>query len=144
MHHILSLFMFQASRQRLLSSINQAIDAASAHREEHGRQKKAEDEEEKRKIDNLERARQAADQELQDLEYWSDIKDSVRKGESSGAASSAHGWDAGWAGIDDSGPKVTAGPPEDDSKEVFANGQIQIDTSKTAGPSLVHEGQHTG
>ncbi|KAI9715541.1 MAG: hypothetical protein M1828_000793 [Chrysothrix sp. TS-e1954] len=113
--HILSLFLFQYSRRSLLSAMVRKIDAASDHRNEHQRRQEPEHKDEKGSIDNLQRAIEAADKEIQRLEFWSDIKDAVSKGESVGAAAVGKGWGHGWQGVDQSGPAQTKMPKTDGS-----------------------------
>lgn len=100
----MSQLVFQDSRRQLLASLMSEFDAASAHRKEHEHRKEAEDEAESRKIDNLLKAVNAADDQCRKLEYWSDIRGMVREGETKGATEPAHGWDHGWQGVDASGP----------------------------------------
>lgn len=105
MSHILSLFMFQYTRRQLLSRMLQKIDEAKEHRLEHQRKNQDEFEQEKQKIDNLLRAVQAAEDEVKALEYWSDIKHVVQKGETMSAADDDAGWGHKWQGLDQSGVK---------------------------------------
>lgn len=109
---ILSLFLYQSSRRRLLSEMLRKIGSAEEHRAEHERRGKAEFANEKRRIDGLLRGVEAAEREVQRLEYWSDVRDVVRKGETFGAVKGkkdgiAGGlgaeWDHGWVGLDASG-----------------------------------------
>jgi len=83
--------------------MTQKIDAASDHRADHKRRHEVEEVLEKERLDNLIRAAKAADAEVRKLEYWSDIRDMVNKGESFGATEEAHGWEHGWEGVDRSG-----------------------------------------
>ncbi|KAF2812373.1 uncharacterized protein BDZ99DRAFT_265612 [Mytilinidion resinicola] len=101
---IMSMLIFQNSRRQLLTSLMRTFDAASAHREEHKQHEKPEDEVEGRRIDNLLKAVKAADDECKALEYWSDIRGIIEKGETVGGANDAHGWDHKWEGVDSSGP----------------------------------------
>lgn len=76
----------------------QTIDEAIGHRQAHTEHNEAETDEEKSRIDNLVKAVTAADNEIQRLEFWSDIRDAVHKGESQGAMREddsrwAHGWE---------------------------------------------------
>jgi hypothetical protein len=45
-----------------------------------------------RKIENLKKAAAAADQEVKKMEFWSDVKDIVRRVESVGAEAEQEGW----------------------------------------------------
>lgn len=100
----MSHFLFQTSRRQLLTMLMQKFEAASNHREEHLRRGEAEDEREKRDIDILLQAVKAADEEVKRLEYWSDIRDIARQGQTIGASGEAYGWGHEWQGIDNSGP----------------------------------------
>lgn len=103
MHEIMSQFIFQASRRLVLAHLNKIFDEASDY-------KKDEDETEiepskKRRLDNLQAAVKAADEEVKRLEFWSDVKDMAEKGETKGAMDESQGWDNRWTGLDVSGPK---------------------------------------
>lgn len=103
--HIMSLFVFQNSRRQLLELLLDEFNAASAHRKKHVSEGKAEGPNEKRRIDNLLNAVQAADQEVKRLEYWSDIRKMVREGHSNGAVNDNTAWPPEeWQGLDTSGP----------------------------------------
>ena len=122
--HILSLFLYQHSRRRLLSLMLHKIGAASDHREEHQRREAPEFKNEKRKIDDLLRAVKSTEQEVQRLEFWSDVKDVVRKRESFGALAMAEGakvkgegWDRGWAELDSSGGGTREGSAAGDDEK---------------------------
>ena len=84
------------------------FDVATAHREEHEKRGEAENEQEKRYIDNLLSAVNTADEQCKKLEYWSDVRDVVRKGEAIGATRPEYGWGHEWAGVDASGPDPNA------------------------------------
>ncbi|KAF2458535.1 hypothetical protein BDY21DRAFT_272910, partial [Lineolata rhizophorae] len=103
MPSIMSLFVFQNSRRQLLTLLMQKLDAASRHRQEHVERGQGEDAREKRRIDNMLRAIEAADREVRKLEYWSDIRDVVRKGDAAFAADEDRDWGHGWCGLDGSG-----------------------------------------
>lgn len=126
--NILSLFLYQHSRRRLLSSMLRKMSAASDHREEHQRREAPEFKNEKRKIDDLLRAVKVTEKEVQRLEFWSDVRGIVRQGESFSAVADtgvvgedAVGWDHGWAGLDandnDKGRRFTAGETATEVKE---------------------------
>ena len=87
------------------------IDAASDHREEHKRKQEPEGQGEKQKIDDLLKAVKAADKQIQQLEYWSDIKATVQAGTSISAAAEKSGWSEAWQGVDKSGPLRTDSLP---------------------------------
>lgn len=111
MHDIMSQFIFQASRRLLLSHLLRLVDEASAHRKMHEDEGTEEDPAEKEKIDNLQAALNAADEEVKRLEFWSDIKDMAEKGETKGAVDERQGWGDKWIGVDSSGPKVVISRP---------------------------------
>jgi hypothetical protein len=122
MHEIMSQFIFQASRRSLLAHLSTLFDEETQrHMENAGEDK--EDTTEKRRIDNLEAALKAADEEVKRLEFWSDIKDMAEQGDTKGAVDESQGWDRKkWIGLDDSGPKDVisdrdlAGAPPDASE----------------------------
>jgi hypothetical protein len=106
MSDIMSLLVFQGSRQQLLSILMNKIDAAKAHRDEHKTRNEPEDEAEGRYIDNVLKAFEAADDHSKRLEYWSDLRELSRKGEVSGPAKQA--WSHGWQNAGHSGQKGSA------------------------------------
>jgi hypothetical protein len=71
---IMSSLVFQTSKTQLLSFLKDTTDTAQAHRDEHDAEDRPEAEEERRRIDNLLAAVEAADQQITGLEYWSDRK----------------------------------------------------------------------
>ena len=79
--HILSLFLYQASRKKLLTQMLQVIGEASDHREGHQEQQKPEPEAEKKCIDGLMKAVHATEKEVQRLEFWSDVRGVVGSGQ---------------------------------------------------------------
>ena len=76
---IMSMFIFQNSRQQLLGYLLKTVDDASDHRDDHAQRGEAEGKAEKRRIDNLIKAIQAADKEVKNLEFWSDVKQVAHK-----------------------------------------------------------------
>lgn len=94
MSDIMSLLVFQGSRQQLLSILMNKIASAKAHRDEHKARHEPEDETESRHIDSLLNAFEAADEHCKRLEYWSDLREMSRKGKISGDA--AQGWGHAW------------------------------------------------
>lgn len=123
-HEILAIFVFQASRQLLITRLTHLHDGLAAEDETENRKGKGKgrptaaspdpkdkDGNEKRqariekKRENLAAAITHADEELRRLEYWSDIKGMAEKGESGGAVNPGKGWTAGWEGLDKSGAK---------------------------------------
>ena len=71
---IMSFLVFQNSKQWLLSYLKQTANEAKEHRGQHDAEEKLEGEAEKRRIDNLLAAVDAANAEIGALEYWSDRK----------------------------------------------------------------------
>lgn len=99
MHDIMRAFIFQASRRLLLTHITKIYNEA-VEREKH-----VGDDRSKKRVGNLEAALVHADEEVQRLEYWSDVKNMAERGHTKGAVDESQGWDSQWAGLDDSGPK---------------------------------------
>ncbi|KAB8576216.1 hypothetical protein FH972_025744 [Carpinus fangiana] len=129
--YIMGLLMFQYSRRQLLSAMMSNIDAADGHRKEHEDMDEPEGDEERQRIDNLLKAVEAADRQIQRLEYWSDIQDAVNKGESQGAVGSGDGWMSGWEGLDNSGPgKARAEPTDTATDETIAESTARAEPDK--------------
>jgi len=93
------------------------IDAASSHRAEHQDRHEAESAAETERLDNLIRAAQAADGEIRKLEYWSDIREMVGKGESLGAVDADKGWGHGWEGVDR--PLIGVGGADEEGEDEY-------------------------
>lgn len=74
MSKIMSMLVFQNSRRQILQSLKDSADEAQQHRDQHDAEDRPEGPKEKRKIDNLLKAAEAANKEIQGLEYWSDRK----------------------------------------------------------------------
>ncbi|MCJ1402918.1 hypothetical protein MMC11_006139 [Xylographa trunciseda] len=74
MHEIMGMFLYQTSRQQLVTNLQGVLDIRTKRRREHGNDGTTEAEDELRKIDSLAKAVQAADEHVKDLEYWSDVK----------------------------------------------------------------------
>lgn len=91
--------MFQFSRRKLLAKLVKKIDL-DPDDEQTGEPTP----EARRRKDDLTRAAKAADEQIRSLEYWSDIRRTVREGESYGATDADQGWGEGWEGVDESGP----------------------------------------
>jgi len=101
----MSLLIFQNSRRHLLQLLMHQAELASRHREEHQARGEAESASERVRIDNLNKAVEAAENEVTRLEYWSDIRRITREGGAPGsvnnrAVSPVHEWQ----GLDASGP----------------------------------------
>lgn len=71
---IMSFFIFQNSRKQLLAYLKETANEARLHREKHSEENKPEGEAEKRRINNLLAAVDAANAEIGALEFWSDRK----------------------------------------------------------------------
>ncbi|KAK5070541.1 hypothetical protein LTS08_004463 [Lithohypha guttulata] len=71
---IMSSLVFQNSKRQILQYLKDQAESAQQHREQHDAEDRPEGDEEKRRIDNLLKAAEAANQEIQGLEYWSDRK----------------------------------------------------------------------
>jgi len=99
------MLIFQNSRRQLLSTLMDRFEAAKTHREQHEREHKPEGDAEQRRINNLLKAIEAADNECKKLEYWSDIKNLTEEGKAGNATDLSMGWDEKWQGIDVSGAK---------------------------------------
>lgn len=74
MPKIMSMLVFQNSRRQILQSLKDSADEAQQHRDQHDAEHRPEGPKEKRRIDNLLKAAEAADKEIQGLEFWSDRK----------------------------------------------------------------------
>jgi hypothetical protein len=113
MSEIMSLLVFEGSRQQLLSTLMAKIDSAKAHREEHKARNEPEDEAEGRYIDNMLNAFEAADDHSKRLEYWSDLREMSRKGEILGGTK--QGWGHVWQHVGTSGRESSA--PSDGERQ---------------------------
>ncbi|KAI0393279.1 hypothetical protein F5Y17DRAFT_433125 [Xylariaceae sp. FL0594] len=98
MHEIMAMFVFQTTRQKLLSRLTQLYDEVTGDAPK-GKSTKTP------KGENLAEAIKHADEEVRRLEYWSDIKGMAESGEAVRAVDEQKGWDAGWQGLDKSGAK---------------------------------------
>lgn len=74
MSEIMSALVFQNSRRQILEFLKDSAEKAQKHRDEHDAEDRPEGENEKRRIDNLLKAADAAVQQIHGLEYWSDRK----------------------------------------------------------------------
>jgi hypothetical protein len=92
----MSLLVFQSSRLHLLASLKHRFSVAAAHRDEHVKRGEPEDEHEKKSIDNLLRAVEAADEQCKRLEFWSDFRSVAQDGGVLGAADHSHKVDHEW------------------------------------------------
>lgn len=146
----MSLLVFQSSRRYLLSVLFRHFEAASAHRDAHIERGQRESSPEGRKIDNLMKALNAADDECRKLEYWSDIRRIAQRGESLAAVDASHGWGHGWDGLDDTGPaeadesgtekfKEKGTPSEevsDNESEKQQAKEVQVDDQENSGSNV--------
>ncbi|RMZ86373.1 hypothetical protein DV736_g6401, partial [Chaetothyriales sp. CBS 134916] len=69
---IMSFFVFQHSKQQFLAYLELAVKEAKKHREEHVEEGTADDDTEKQRIDGLLATVEAINEEIRDLDYWSD------------------------------------------------------------------------
>jgi hypothetical protein len=76
---IMTLLVFQSSRRLLLQSLLRSCGDAEEHRKNHKDQNTPEGEAESRRIDNLLRALKVAEEEVNKLEYWSDLRKMEKK-----------------------------------------------------------------
>ncbi|KAF3761178.1 hypothetical protein M406DRAFT_267991 [Cryphonectria parasitica EP155] len=85
MHDIMAIFVFQASRRVLLSNLNDLFNAAQEELKcnDTGRLQ--------RRSNNLRAAIRHADEEVQTLEYWSDVRKLVKEGDTDAAADKSQG-----------------------------------------------------
>jgi hypothetical protein len=98
MHEIMSVFLFQASRQMLLARLTKLHDdvTSKARKGKSATTLRAE---------HLAEAIKHADEEVRRLEYWSDIKGMTEKGEAARAVDHQEGWGPRWQGLDKSGAR---------------------------------------
>lgn len=133
MHDIMASFIFQASRRLLLTHLLKIFNEASDEKQKDVEYSQP-DRTEKRRLENLEEAVKHADEEVKRLEFWSDVKDMAEKGETKGAVDESQGWDKGWSGLDDSGPKDVISnrelPGMADCKENEGNGTAILSDDK--------------
>ena len=109
MHEVMSVFVFQASRRILLTRLTEVYDETVAELDK--KKGTASDEELTKRKEHLAAAVKHADEEVQRLEFWSDVKGMVEEGDSKGAVDEGQGWNADWQGLDKSGPKAPSAPP---------------------------------
>ena len=137
MHDIMRTFIFQASRRLLLSHLlkifNEAVDVQKRDTDSGTEI----DPTKKRRVENLEAALEHADEEVQRLEFWSDVKSMAQKGETKGAADESQGWDKTWTGLDSSAPKDVISdrdlPGADEYKKGEGDKMATSDTKKDKG-----------
>ncbi|KAF1938583.1 hypothetical protein EJ02DRAFT_410191 [Clathrospora elynae] len=103
--NIMSMLVFQNSRRQLLSTLMDRFEAAKDHREQHRKNDMPEGDAEERRINNLLKAIEAANNECKKLEYWSDIRNLTDEGKAGNATDPSMGWDERWQGLDASDAK---------------------------------------
>lgn len=131
MEHIMKLLIFQNSRRQLLSTLMHEFEAAEKHQEEQNDRNEKESGNEKRRVENLHKAVEAADEQCKQLEYWSDVRDMARDGDLLHASEKDHGWDHGWQGLDASGPDSPGRNPSDsDEDDGFVAERPSMDKGK--------------
>ena len=101
MHEVMSLLIYQASRRQLLARL---FDTFSNMSEYTKGDREAKDTQEaiSRRTDDLQKAITVAEEQVKRLEYWSDIKETIRHGDPD------HGWGPRWQGIDSSRSQVAS------------------------------------
>lgn len=118
MPHVMSLFMYQYTRRRLLASMLQKYDDAPPHDPvkdvdlegtgdtSSGSPTPMDDRDEAsiQRHRDIKQAIDAAEREIKNFEYWSDIRGVIQSGDTLNAADEGHGWDESWQGLDRSGP----------------------------------------
>jgi len=100
-------FVFQASRRQLLAHLSRKFDAASSHRHQHLERGEPESDKEERQIDYLLKAVRAADDQVQELEFWSDVRAVAAQGESVGGLGEGQGWGCEWGASGPTSPPVS-------------------------------------
>ncbi|KAF2674310.1 hypothetical protein BT63DRAFT_419606 [Microthyrium microscopicum] len=111
MPNIMSYFFYEHSCRRLLAILTDKIHSAEAHREEHENRGELEEDDEKRYIEALLKAANVVDEQCKKLEFWSDIRDLNRNGQTVyGVDNDA--WGHEWIGLDQSGPENLDVPPK--------------------------------
>ncbi|KAJ9657958.1 hypothetical protein H2201_007965 [Coniosporium apollinis] len=140
---IMSMLIFQTSRRQLLGILMERFEEALHHRDEHVERGETEDDAEKRLIDNLLKALEAADDEVKKLEYWSDIRDIARESDTLSAVGSGHGWGHEWQGVHGSGPGSPGGPSpvQHDSDGEAESGFKDKGKGKETSPPRPDQGQ---
>ncbi len=136
MPEIMSLLIFQASRRQLLSRLLQTFVTASERIKDRIEDTDGIHQAEKRRVESLEKAVHAAEDEVKRLEYWSDIKEMATNGETMGAVDPAQGWGPEWQGVDASHSETRRDLREGNPADHAAN--IQRDSN----PNLLKGDTH--
>ncbi|MCJ1287842.1 hypothetical protein MMC26_007194 [Xylographa opegraphella] len=74
MHEIMGIFLYQTSRQQLVTTMQDVLDRRTKRSQENGNDGTTEPEDKNRQTDSLLKALHAAKEHVNDLEYWSDVK----------------------------------------------------------------------
>ena len=134
---IVSFLVFQTSRRQLLELLIHEADEAQKHRDEHNAVDRPEGEAEKRRIDNLLKAVDAANEQIGGLEYWSDRKHVLRTSDESEAANKEV------RSVD----RVATIPTEDDPvheiKGISEKAEIEEDPTLHTTMPAMHDEVHT-
>jgi hypothetical protein len=128
---IMSLLVFQSSRLQLLASLKHRFDSAAAHRDEHLKRGESEDDHEKKSIDNLLKAMEAADEQCKRLEFWSDFRTVDQKGGVLNPSDHSHGIDHKWTDSSVSG----SGSEESSTSRVDQRAKGKDKAVKDSGPT---------
>lgn len=130
-HDIFRMFIFQASRKKLLAHLHKVYEEAAEELEQFDGEGNDEDSPKKRRLHNLEEALRGADEEVRKLEFWGDIKDLAETGDTKGAVDESQGWDSTrWEGIDNSGPKDVLSNPEPSEIDSYKIGTAVLEETK--------------
>ncbi|GAB7358755.1 hypothetical protein MBLNU230_g3983t1 [Neophaeotheca triangularis] len=105
---IMNLFIFQSSRRQLLAELMQNFDTQAQRKEDLATHAHTSDEEAQhahdiaiKRADNLLAAVKAADDQVKELEYWSDIKGMAQQQQTLAEDEEGHGWShSRWAALD--------------------------------------------
>jgi hypothetical protein len=136
MQEIMELFVFQNSGRQLLSILMHRFEEAREHREEHKERGEEEDEEELKYIDNLLKVIDAADEACKRLEYWSDMREVVKKGEMLHATDHCKEWGHEWQGVHTSGLATSSeGSPAEKAGEIGNNRRVDKGKGKSKATS---------
>ncbi|MCJ1382079.1 hypothetical protein MMC17_005191 [Xylographa soralifera] len=138
MHEIMRMFLYQTSRQQLVTTMQDALDTRTKPFQGHGNDGTTESEDEKRKTDSLLKAVEAANDHVKDLEYWSDVKQ-VESGEVKGENGTIekHGGNSSSREADSSG--IGAQKREEDDSSSIAGSEIKgipVDAAIDKAPSI--------
>lgn len=87
MQDIMASMLFQNSRRQLLAYLIHACDAESEHRSKHFGKETLQKEVQERRVKSLSNAVRAAEEQVQGLGYWSDVKNVAGSEEGNEAAS---------------------------------------------------------